>query len=168
MKKIIRLLYALCLLATAPAICMAQVNTLMPLPKTAESRAGGFRLASDFTILTSAPTDSRVHNASRRLMHRISQRTGMVLDPTPPSGTDLPNRYMSITGGEYATLAPGMNESYKLIVSEKQVHLEASTDVGHCVAWKRSCNCWMWTQPGGISMAPMCRMHRDSPGAAFS
>lgn len=123
-------LFALLTLLSLTSILTAQVTTLMPLPKLAEARKTGFRLGPDFALLTSTPAGTRLDAAALRLIDRIATRTGLILKRELWTGRGMPAAYMSISGGEAAVLAPGMDESYKLIVAENNILLEAATDVG--------------------------------------
>ena len=105
---------------------------LMPLPKQLVVNAGKNRISNKFTVSVQAnPTDTILYKAVNRAYQVLNRKTGLVFDRqyiTPTDKTDSASLVVVVKN--MANVAMGIDESYKLIVNEKQIILIAANTIG--------------------------------------
>lgn len=104
---------------------------LMPVPREIILDGNKFRLDDSFCLSVEGKTNSRLYKAATRMLRRLAGRTGLFLpqdfitaqsDPSEPQ--------MLITLLRTGELKLFEDESYQLIITNKQVQLKAETDIG--------------------------------------
>jgi hexosaminidase len=111
-----------------------QVNTLrlMPTPKEVVQKAGEFRVTNKFTISVQAnATDTILYKAVNRTYQALNRKTGLAFGQqyiTPLDTSGSASLLLVVKAAVNAGI--GMNESYALIVGEKQIVLNASNTIG--------------------------------------
>ncbi len=108
----------------------AQIN-VMPYPSSAISGEGKFRLNKSFTISISQPKDSLLLNAANRMLHSLNRKTSLFFpqEYIVPGKNDAGATCL-IKSGKPGNFQPGMDESYKLTVTNTRIQLDAPTSIG--------------------------------------
>ena len=106
-------------------------RTLMPVPSVLNLQEGKLYIDEKFRVQVQGISNVRLDAAIGRAVHRLAGRTGLFLpqvyfDPDK----EIPNANMLIEVKKYAEVQFGMDESYELNVSEKNIVLKAETDIG--------------------------------------
>lgn len=104
---------------------------LIPMPQKVAFKSGKFRVTEDFTLgVTGQPAD-RIFGNANRFLRRLTGRTGLFvsqgfLNPqnTPKSGD------LIITCDRPGQVKLGEDETYSLTITNKNIRLEAPTDLG--------------------------------------
>jgi len=110
-----------------------QLNTLnlMPVPEEIVLKDGVFRLDESFALKIDGSADSRLYQAVTRMLRRLAGRTGYFLPQnyiTAKSNQENPQILIKISRiGEVKLFE---NESYSLSITDKQITLDAETDIG--------------------------------------
>jgi hexosaminidase len=115
------------------ADCLSQVNnmriSLMPIPSDYELTGEKFRLDESFTVSVNSNENDRVYKAARRMLHRLTGRTGLFL--TNPFVIINDNEADMVIGRNRAgEVKLGEDESYSLNITSGKIHLNAETDIG--------------------------------------
>jgi hexosaminidase len=130
MKKIvlIALLFSGCIAVNA------QQNTLnlMPVPKSIATTAGVDRINSKFTVSVKADaSDTILYQAVNRAYQTLNRKTGLVFPQQYITIADKDDSAsLIITVKERTSGAIGVNESYSVDISAKQIALDAQTTDG--------------------------------------
>src|ERR1700739_1347426 len=105
---------------------------LMPAPKQLVLNTGKFRVTGKFTIHVQAVlTDTALYAAVNSAYQVLNRKTGLVFIQKYITPTDtLAATHMVITVQAKARPEIGVDESYKLQVTEGQVRLDAPTTAG--------------------------------------
>ena len=125
-----RFLFLLLMLACASSL-QSQTEGLMPIPASASWSGQRFRLNRDFGISVNGNPDPRIHAEASRFFQRLGERTGLFFKTWVVSQKDTrPDASLQINVAAPGKPELGMDESYTLEVTERQVRLEAKTDIG--------------------------------------
>lgn len=121
------LLVLLPLIAALPVT--AQLDQLMPLPRSVEVKKGQFRLTPGFEVAIRQKSPDRSNDAVQRFLHRLDGRTGLRL---PDCGSNLrfPGDGLNVWVRREGKLELHEDESYLLKVTSRRIMLEAETDLG--------------------------------------
>jgi hexosaminidase len=123
----------MCLFFLITTNCLAQGYeskvALMPVPSDYELTGGKFRLNESFTVSVNGSEDERIYKAAKRMLHRLTGRTGLFLT-NPFVLTNDENADMIIEGKHIGSVMLGEDESYTLTISQDKIHLKAETDIG--------------------------------------
>ncbi|MHB1687864.1 MAG: beta-N-acetylhexosaminidase [Ignavibacteriaceae bacterium] len=104
---------------------------LMPLPVKVELTGGEYRLDSNFTIVIKGNPAERLYPAASRMLRRLSGKTGLFFKQdyiNRNSTTENPGMIISVERPGKVKLYE--DESYKLVVTDAHVLLNAKTDIG--------------------------------------
>ena len=104
---------------------------LMPQPAKVEVSQGKFKLDKDFTVSVTGKTNERIYAYASRVLRRLSGRTGLFFSQdfiTPSSAKE--NAQLTVSINRPGKVVLGEDESYKLVVTESGIKLEAVTDLG--------------------------------------
>lgn len=116
---------------TSNSIAQKQPLNVMPAPQKVALGAGKFDLSEDFTIRVAGNPDNRIYPQASRFLQRLSNRTGLffrqgnVIAATKPSAREL-----LIDVKRPGEVKFGENESYKLEISDSNILLSATSDLG--------------------------------------
>lgn len=130
MKKFVVLCFVLLVVHTA--FSQQKEYPLMPMPKELIEKEGKFRLDSTFKVSVRGDTDQRIYPNATRLLRRISERTGIFLHDqgfVKPEDKN-PNVSVLIMVRRPGEVKLHEDESYQLLINEKQVRINAETDLG--------------------------------------
>jgi hexosaminidase len=127
------LLFRRCMIATL-IMCMlllyssidAQVQ-LLPKVQTIEYKAGAFRLDSDFQIKLPANVNEKLTSASKRWAKRVAEYSTLRIDWLDNLGQ---GKALTIQFNEQVPVLLGMDESYKISISDQEILLSAQSDIG--------------------------------------
>ena len=133
-----RLLTFVLIVATvAPAAAQATKYTaatlnLMPVPARMEIGTGVFKVDQTFAVtIEGQGVTPRLHRGIKRMLRRLSDRSTLFFENDAflrLEGRDP--AMMTITAARAGRLVLGDDESYRLEIKEKSIHLEAATDIG--------------------------------------
>ena len=105
---------------------------LMPVPAQIELGAGSYTVGDEFTVsIDGDGTTPRLHRGVGRMLRRLSDRSTLFFENHV--FLELEGREdaaMQITAGRAGKLDLGDDESYRLMVTEAGVELQAATDIG--------------------------------------
>ena len=131
MRKII---FLAALIFSQFAVNAQQANTLnlMPVPKQLALNAGKYRISPKFTAGVKTEADDKVlYKAVTRAYQALNRKTGLVFGQQYITEADKPDSAsLVVTVKTAANLAIGVDESYSLRVTEKQIVLNAPTTIG--------------------------------------
>jgi hexosaminidase len=121
------LLILLSLTVSLPAV--AQLDQLMPVPRSVEANKGQFRLTPSFEVAIRQKSPNRSEEGIRRFLQRLDGRVGLTL---PDQGSDLrfPGDGLNVWVRRKGKLELHEDESYQLKVTSRRIMLEAETDLG--------------------------------------
>jgi len=113
---------------TIPAV--PPQNNLMPVPASIQFVPGRLPITSAFQVTTKTYSDARLISAINRMRARLSGRTNLTL--TPAAATDAHQATFVVECAGPGKTIPSVdeNESYQLIISDRQAQLTAPTVVG--------------------------------------
>ncbi len=104
---------------------------LMPVPENIEFKAGRFKIADSFSVLTEQLPENRISKAVSRMLRRLSNRTGLIFAEYRFSTTKNPVKpRMILTYKRPGKLVINEDESYHLHIQSKGITLSAETDIG--------------------------------------
>jgi hexosaminidase len=104
---------------------------LMPVPQEITMDGSKFRLDDSFCLSVEGKTNSRLYKAATRILRRLAGRTGLFLPQDIITAQSNPfEPQMVITVLRTGKLKLFEDESYQLIITNKQVQLKAETDIG--------------------------------------
>lgn len=129
---LIILIYFLCL----PLIAQSESNqeyNLMPWPQELTEGVGNFIISKDFTvnIVDKSNKNQRVYEAVTRFLRTLSNNTGIFIDQGfvyKDTKNENPSLVISFETTEEVRL--GVDESYSLNITPKQLRINAKTDIG--------------------------------------
>ena len=106
-------------------------HSLMPIPAAMTLQEGKHYINENFKIQVQGISSERLNSAIGRMVHRLAGRTGLFLpqvyfDPDE----DILNVNMLIEVNQSVAVQFGMEESYKLSVSDEKIILKSETDIG--------------------------------------
>ncbi|MCK5086639.1 MAG: family 20 glycosylhydrolase, partial [Melioribacteraceae bacterium] len=104
---------------------------LMPYPEEVELQYGKFRITKDFQIAVTGNGNERIYSAATRMLRRLDGRTGLFFrqDFIKP-GIKPDTVQMVIFCEKPGVVKLGEDESYKLIITESKLEINAVTDLG--------------------------------------
>jgi hexosaminidase len=116
-------------------VARAQVNetlNLLPVPAKVEVRKGAFAITSDFSIaLHTISPDTILVKAANRMYQMLSRKTGQFFQQEYITGADRSDTVaLQITVKKSIVPTIGIDESYTISVTEKQIVLNAATTAG--------------------------------------
>ncbi|MBL4643223.1 MAG: family 20 glycosylhydrolase [Flavobacteriaceae bacterium] len=108
---------------------LSKTLDLMPWPKEISENSEKFLITVDFTIQINYGNETKVTHAATKFLRRLSNRTGVFFKNGFPSKN---NKISSLQISFSNVVAPilGVDESYTLDVKNKQILLNATTDIG--------------------------------------
>lgn len=135
LMRIKAFLLCVALLLGSSALLWAQKTekenqALMPYPQEITEGTGKFRLNKDFLIQVNAEAHPRLFQAATRFMRRLDSRTGLFFTQHMVTPESKAEANFSIQAAKQAAVKLGMDESYKLTVSNDVIKLQAPTDIG--------------------------------------
>ncbi len=107
--------------------------SLMPWPKEVKTFDGNFVIDKDFTIKIESKSDlnPKIYKASNRFLRNLSDKTGVFIQQGfvyPNDKSEHPS--LTITIESSTDIKLGIDESYTLEITDKQIKIIASNDVG--------------------------------------
>jgi len=125
------LLLIICISTAANAQVTGALN-LMPLPKSMTTQNGHFTMNPGFTVAVHADqTDTMCFLAVNRMFQTLNRRTGLFFTQENISSKDKNDSAgLVITVKNKSGMKIGMDESYRIQVSTRQIRLEANTTIG--------------------------------------
>ena len=102
---------------------------LMPVPFEFKLTGGKFRIDESFSIAVNSSKEERIFKAAKRMLSRLTGRTGLFLT-SPFVMINSEQAVMQIIRMRIGKIELGEDESYKLLVTENKILLEAETDIG--------------------------------------
>jgi len=108
---------------------VSKTLNLMPWPKEISDTSERFLITPDFTIQINFGDESKVRHAATKFLRRLSTRTGVFLNNGFPSKNNE-KASLQITFQKVVAPVLGVDESYQLAVKNKQILLNATTDIG--------------------------------------
>ena len=115
------------ILALSLCTASAQVDALMPVPKSVAEDHGKLLLSNELLVQVNELAQSRVSAAVDRWARRLSDRTGRSFNYQINAGG---KKVLKIVIEETVVLGPAMDEGYSLKIDHKGMLLTARTDVG--------------------------------------
>lgn len=115
--------------------CHAQVSdtfNLMPVPADIKINKQSFIITQQFHVAITGHPNKRLYSEASRFMRRIGEKTGLFLDKqgfVTSSDNDI-NSPLLINVSHEAKLVLNEDESYHITINDKQVKVEAATDIG--------------------------------------
>lgn len=130
MKKI--LFIATLLICRFAAIAQQNTLNLMPLPREFTVDAGKNRISNKFTVsLQGSPTDTVLYKAANRAYQALNRKTGLVFGQKYITSADKGDSASLVVNVKTQIMAGiGVDESYSLKITEKQILLNAATTIG--------------------------------------
>src|SRR5215831_2817734 len=110
---------------TTPAV--PPQNNLMPVPASIQPGSGRLPITSSFKVVTRNYSDARLVSGINRMMARFSARTGITLTASNDGQATL---LIDCAGPGQTIPSVNEDESYQLVVSDRQAQLTAPTVVG--------------------------------------
>ncbi len=106
---------------------------LMPWPQELVEADGNFAITKDFTIniIDKSNKNQRVYEATTRFLRTLTNKTGVFIDQGfvyRDTKNENPSLLVSFDTTEEVKL--GIDESYALTISPKQIKISAKTDIG--------------------------------------
>lgn len=113
-------------------VLKASTLDLMPVPAEMERGAGAFVVDEGFTVtVAGGGATPRLRRGVERMLRRLSDRTTLFFDPEVFLDLDNgPAAALRVTAAAEGSLAVGVDESYRLLVKEDGIRLDAATDIG--------------------------------------
>jgi len=104
---------------------------LMPVPAEILLKEGVFRLDESFALKIDGPADSRLYQAATGMLRRLAGRTGYFLSQDYINANSKPeNPQLVVKISRIGDLKLFEDESYSLTITDKQITLNAETDMG--------------------------------------
>lgn len=104
---------------------------LMPMPQKVHFAKGKMRFSADLRIAIQGKSEERLYRAADRLLRRLDARTGQFFKQHSVGAADTSSQAeILFVIQRPAELKLHENEEYRLEVTEKQVIIEATTDLG--------------------------------------
>ncbi|WP_435136297.1 beta-N-acetylhexosaminidase [Formosa sp. A9] len=131
MKRFFIFIFSLVAYSCWSQMPLQETFNLMPWPKTISAQEQQFTLTPDLSIAIDGPKSNRVTTAATKFLRRLSGRTGLFLKEGFPSTiNNRKDASIILTYTTVSTLNIKTDEAYKLTVTNNNIHLNASTDVG--------------------------------------
>jgi hexosaminidase len=103
----------------------------MPLPQKIITTTDRFRIDKSFTIAVLGEPGERVYKEASRALRRLDNRVGLFFTQGHITNKDTTaNASLMIRVGRTAEIKLGEDEFYKLTITDRQIFLEAPTDLG--------------------------------------
>ena len=102
----------------------------MPVPASIQFVPGRLRITATFQVAARNYSDARLVSAISRMMARLSGRTGITFNPAAASDENQATLVADCAGPGKAIPSLDENESYQLVISDRQAQLTAVTVVG--------------------------------------
>lgn len=125
-------MWLIAFLLLAPGIyAQDNTNNLMPVPQNLKSNGQKFRIAQSFKIgITGNPGD-RLYLEASRALRRLDSRVGLFFSQGHLSKEDNnENASLRLHADRRGQLALYEDESYHLVITDKQASISAATDIG--------------------------------------
>ncbi|MCK9279385.1 MAG: beta-N-acetylhexosaminidase [Melioribacteraceae bacterium] len=134
MKKLAYGLKSLIILLLIPITIFSQKEvkdlSLMPMPENIQLNDGKFLLDKDFTIVINK-NEKKLFDAAYRSIKLITDRSGLFLNNQFPFvQPDAKGKGVVINISEDVELKLGVDETYELVVNEKQIKIDAPNSFG--------------------------------------
>ncbi len=124
-------LLLICVFIILISVVKAQKPSLMPLPEKVVFSDSKFRINGDVKILIRGQAHERLFKEASRFNKRLSERTGVFFKTWQvDSNFFTGNENLIIQSEKKGVVQLEMDESYKLSVSEKKIHIQAVSDIG--------------------------------------
>lgn len=131
MKRFFIFIFSLVAYSCWSQMPLQETFNLMPWPKTISAQEQQFTLTPDLSMAIDGPKSNRVTTAATKFLRRLSGRTGLFLKEGFPSTiNNRKDASIILTYTTVSTLNIKTDEAYKLTVTNNNIHLNASTDVG--------------------------------------
>lgn len=131
MKRFFIFIFSLVAYSCWSQMPLQETFNLMPWPKTISAQEQQFTLTPDLSMAIDGPKSNRVTTAGTKFLRRLSGRTGLFLKEGFPSTiNNRKDASIILTYTTVSTLNIKTDEAYKLTVTNNNIHLNASTDVG--------------------------------------
>ena len=127
------LLIPILLFFTFPAAAQEPATlNLLPVPAHIQQNPGRFRITGKFTMsVKGQSTDTILYRAANRAYQALNRKTGSIFGQQYISpGDTLTQASMQVLVSVKASVAPGVDESYTLIVDAAHVSLTAPNTIG--------------------------------------
>jgi hexosaminidase len=135
----------------------------MPVPAEIRMKPGRFSLDTSFTVTLEGAATDRLSGASRRLVRRLADRTGLFLSVEIVSASRSVHRPGLVVSAEReGRIVLGEDEGYSLDVSEAGIRLSAATDIG-CLRGMETILQILDADPTGSGYGFPCLTIRDKP-----
>ena len=125
---------SLCSLAFALSVlAVAQDNTnnVMPVPQAVKPTGQKCRIRKSFQVAVVGNPGPRVYAEASRALRRLDQRVGMFFKQGFITAKDNdPNAILLLEVNREAELKLGEDESYHILINDRQIKLSATTDFG--------------------------------------
>jgi hexosaminidase len=103
----------------------------MPMPSSVKLSAGGFRIDKQFVIEVKGDADPRIYKEASRFFQRVAERTGIFFKSwIVDRNSRIHLSGLSIETKRKGKVQLGEDESYELLVNEKEISLKAANDIG--------------------------------------
>jgi hexosaminidase len=101
---------------------------VMPLPSKVQTGTGDFVIDGGFKIENSGYAEPRMLRAQQRFLKALSSETGILFRPQPADSKS--HFFIQTTGASNPVQQLGEDESYTLVVTAQDVHLQAPNPLG--------------------------------------
>lgn len=132
-SKNIKLLYSVALVFILSVSMYAQTNVselnLMPMPANIKLGNGEYIIDSSFTVSINKDYE-KLFKASKRAVDKITEKTGLFLDTQFPIVNGTSQVGLIINVNKDVEVILGINESYKLEITEKNISIISETTIG--------------------------------------
>lgn len=118
------------LMLFAPAVLGAQVESLMPVPRSLVQGAGRLRLDSTFSVSTSQHRDDRLERGIIRTLARMEEHLGATISHRVRGSAEPSVLRVDVMGPGEKVQGIDENESYHLEITSQNATLRANTVVG--------------------------------------
>lgn len=108
---------------------IAQIDALMPIPNSVVERDGKFRINSNLVLGLYAPKADADLTASKSFIVQLENITGLSL-VDPVNGQGFGEENVVFKYKEDVAVELGVDESYVIDISDKEVKLDADTQIG--------------------------------------
>lgn len=104
---------------------------VMPVPAKMIVGEGKFRLSDSFKVAIKGNADDRLYRGVTRTLRRLSKRTGLFFPQgIVTSQAEIDTANFMITCQRPGRIVHGEDESYALVITEKEARLRATSDIG--------------------------------------
>lgn len=104
---------------------------LMPMPASVQYLGQRFTIQSSFSFAIEGPAHDRLYRAATRFNQRLAERTGIFMKTwIVDRGNESLHPSLRIRCQRPGVVGPDMDETYRLSVTEKEIIIDAATDIG--------------------------------------